>query len=217
MEAISAYFEIGDVAAYRRLVARDFRMPERPLARVSVIDFHGMEYGTPYFEAVVSILVHHGTRPGWQVLTMPVTDGDSCAGGRFTWGYPKIVRRVTLERSSRRAVGTLYAEDTVTTDFTLTVTAGGAPSTETTDFLRFVSPMPNFPYLTGRVLVFGGFPSPIYELERVRPDTWRVQLGDARLEFPRAPENALAQLDVGRPLAAYRLQQRARYSMTPRE
>jgi hypothetical protein len=215
-DSLTAFFDVGDVAAYRQLVPAGFGMPPRPVLRLSVIDFHTMENAPPYFEAVVAILVQHDAVPGFYVVTMPVTDGDSCAGGRSAWGYPKIVRRVTLESSGHTALGTLYAEDAVTPEFTLAFAPGGSPSPEVASFLRLVSPMPNLSRQAGRVRAFGGFSNPIYDLERVNPATWRVALGDATVTFPNVPGNLLAQVGAGRTIAAYRLQQRLRYSIAPR-
>jgi hypothetical protein len=217
-ESISALFEVADVGAYRRVIPTAFSMPERPLYRVSVIDFYDMVNGPAYLESVIAILVSRDGELGWFTLTMPVTDGDSCWGGRQAWGYPKIVRRITLERSSRSFVGTSYAEDGKTRALVLTLEIDGAePGDEVRELLRFVSPLPTFTLKDGKVLRFGGGGrTPIYDLERAQPTIWRVQLGTPRLEFPRAPDNLLAQLGVGRTLAGYWLRLRYRYSIAPR-
>jgi len=217
-DAISAYFEVADIDEYRRAVPSAFRMPDRPLLRVSVLDFYEMVNGPTYRESEISILVTRDGEMGWFVLTMPVTDGDSCWGGRQAWGYPKIVRRVTLERAGGRFVGTSYAADGQTLDLRLTLETGGAgPGEEARELLRFVSPLPTFTLKDGQVLRFGGGRrDPIYDLERVQPAVWQVRLGSPRLEFSSAPGSLLARLGAGRPLAGYWLKQRARYSIAPR-
>src|SRR5207237_118877 len=85
---IRVYFEAADPATYRRAIPEPFTMPPRPLVRVSVLDFYGMENGPLYRESEISVLALHEGRPGWVVLTMPVTDGDACAGGRNALGTP---------------------------------------------------------------------------------------------------------------------------------
>jgi hypothetical protein len=84
------------------------------------------------------------------------------------------------------------------------------------DVLRLVSPFPDFYLLYGRVLKVGGLPRSVDELESAAPNVWKVRLGQARLEFPREPENLLQRLGVGPPLAAYWGQMRFRYSIVPR-
>jgi hypothetical protein len=190
-------------------------MPPRPLIRVAILDFYEMTSGPPYLESAVSLLALHQGQPGWLVLTMPVTDGDSCSGGRAAWGYPKVVRRVTLERAIGRYVGTSYALGGRAPDFTLTLNVG-EPGEAARDLLRFVYPFPNLTLKQGRVLRFGGGRVPAYDLERTSPEAWKVRLGRARLEYPQEPGNLLNRLGAGQPLAAYWARLHARYSIAPR-
>ena len=67
---IRVYFEATDPATYRRAIPEPFTMPARPLVRVSVLDFYGMENGPLYRESEVSVLALHEGRPGWVVLTI---------------------------------------------------------------------------------------------------------------------------------------------------
>ena len=214
-DLIRAYVEVGDLAAYRRAIPAPFAMPERPLVRVSILDFYAMANGPAYLESEISVLALHEGQPGWLVLTMPVTDGDSCGGGRAAWGYPKIVRRVSLERDADRYVGISYARGGRAPELALTVDAG-EPGETAREVLRFVHPFPNLTLKDGRIMKFGGLRQPVYELERAAPNVWKVRLGRGRLEFPREPENLPHRLGVGRPLAAYWARLRARYSITPR-
>lgn len=212
---IRAYFEPADLDAYRRAIPPPFAMPPRPLVRVSVLDFYEMVNGPIYLESEVSVLVLHQGQPGWFVLTMPVTDGDACAGGRNALGTPKVMRRITLERGAQQYVGTSYARGGRTLEFTLKVDVA-EPGEAAREVLRFASVLPDFYLLYGRVLTIGGLPQPVHELASTVPGIWKVRLGEARLEFPREPESLLHRLGVGRPLAAYWGQMRLRFSITPR-
>src|SRR5712692_2098504 len=209
---IRAFFEPGDLALYRQTIPSPLVMPERPMVRVSVIDFYRMAYGPAYRESEISLLALHGHQRGWFLLTMPLTDGDACLGGRTRLGTPKVMRRVTLERGADRYVGTSFGWGGRVTDFTLTVDVGERDEAGR-DVLRFAL----LPYLTllgGRVLQFGGFTRSLEEVERAGILTLRH--GQARLEFPREPANLLHRLGVGRPLAAHWARLRLRYSITPR-
>jgi len=212
---IRGYFEPTNLAAYRQAIQAPFTMPPRPLVRVSVLDFYGMENGPIYLESEVSVLALHEGQPGWFVLTMPVTDGDACAGGRNALGTPKVMRRITLERQAERYVGTSYARGGRTPGFTMTLQVG-EPGEAAREVLRFAAPFPELNLLGGHVVKLGGGLRPAYDLERVSPAIWKVRLGEAKLDFPADPEGLLHRLGVGRPLAAYWGQLRYRYSITPR-
>jgi Acetoacetate decarboxylase (ADC) len=212
---IRAYFEPADLAAYRQAIPAPFAVPPRPLVRVSVLDFYEMVNGPLYLESEISVLAFHEGQPGWFVLTMPVTDGDACAGGRNALGTPKVMRRITLERGANQYVGTSYARGGRMPEFTLKIDVG-EPGEAARELLRFVSPFPDFYLLRGRVLKFGGLPRSVVELESVAPGVWKVRLGHARLEFPREQESLLHRLGVGPPLAAYWGQMRLRFTITPR-
>lgn len=202
-EFIRAYFEPGDPAAYRRAIPARFSVPPRPLIRVSVLDFYGMANGPAYLESEISVLVVNEGKPGWFVLTMPVTDGDMCAAGRAALGTPKVMRRITLARGADRAVGTSYAVGGRTPEFTLSWSASD-PGPGARELLEFASQLPDLNLLRDRVVTLGGLPRPV-----VRP-------GEAWLDFPRDPGSLLYRLGTGRPLASYRGQLRERFSITPR-
>jgi hypothetical protein len=212
---IRAYFEPTDLAAYRQAIAPPFLMPPRPLVRASVLHFYEMVNGPVYLESEVSVLVLYEGQPGWFVLTMPVTDGDACAGGRNALGTPKVMRRITFERGDGQYTGTSYARGGRTAEFTLKLAVGepGAAARETLDF---ASPIPDFYLLRGRVLKVGGLPRSVVELPAVAPAIWKVRLGEAQLDYPREGQSLLHRLGTGRPLAAYWGQMRYRFSITPR-
>jgi len=212
---IRAYFEPADLAAYRQAMPARFSLPPRPMIRVSVLDFYEMANGPLYRESEISLLVLNEGRPGWFVLTMPVTDADACAAGRSALGTPKVMRRVTLERAADRYVGTSYALGGRTAEFTLQLEVR-EPGEGAREILDFVSPLPEFHLLRGRVVTLGGLPRSALTLARTAPEVWRMRLGEARLEFPRDNRSLLHRLGVGRPLAAYWGRLRYRFSITPR-
>jgi hypothetical protein len=212
---IRGYFEPTNLAAYRQAIGSVFTMPERPLIRVSFLDFYGMANGPIYLESEVSVAVLHDGAPGWLILTMPVNDGDSCGGGRRALGTPKVVRRITFERAPDRFVGTSFARGARAPDFKLAVDLVEEPGPAAREVLRVTAPFSEIFILNGRVVKYPGRRVPVYELERVAPAIWSVRLGRAQLEVPREPDNLLYRLGVGEPLAAYWGQMRLRYSLVP--
>lgn len=212
---IRGYFEPTDLASYRKAMPAMFEMPPRPMLRVTFLDFYRMENGPIYLESEISVLALHDGQPGWFVLTMPVTDGDACAGGRFALGTPKIMRRITFERGADQYVGTSYARSGRSPEFKMSMDVG-EPGEPALEVLRFVYPFPDY-YLQGdRVVKAGGLRTSADRLEASAPGIWKVRLGQARLEYSQERESLLHRLGVGQPLAAYWAQLRFRYSITPR-
>jgi len=212
---IRGYFEAADLEAYRRALPARFTMPDipvRPLIRVAFIDFYDMAEGPTYREAEIAVLAMDGAQPGWLPLTLPVTNGVSCYRGRQVLGLPKVVRRISLERSVGRYVGTLYAVGGERPQTTLTVEIG-EPADGTRELLRQYSVYPQFGLLGGRVLKYGGTGQSYAEL--MRRGDYEIRLGRARLEYSPEPENLLRRLGVGAPLAAHWSRIRARYTISP--
>jgi len=209
---IRGYFEPANQAAYRQARPAPFTMPERPVIRVAFLDFYEMAEGPTYLETEVAILGMDGAQPGWVVLTLPVTNGVSCIGGRQVLGLSKVVRRITLERSADRYVGTQYARGATVPEITLTV-AIGEPDKGAPEFLRQYGVYPQFGLLQGRVVKYGGSGTSFTELAR-RGD-YQIRLGRARLEVPKDQANLLQRLGVGAPLAAHWSRVRARYTIKP--
>lgn len=212
---IRGYFEVGDLDAYRRALPAPFTMPDipiRPLIRVAFLDFYDMAEGPTYREAEIAVLAMDGAQPGWLPLTLPVTNGVSCVGGRQILGLPKVVRRIILERSAGRYVGTLYAVGGERPQTTLTVEVGEAAE-GTRELLRQYGVFPQFGLLGGRVLKYGGAGQSYAEL--MRRGDYEIKLGRARLDVSPEPDNLLRRLGVGAPLAAHWSRIRARYTITP--
>jgi hypothetical protein len=146
---------VSSKAAYRQAIPAPFTMPQRPLIRVTFLDFYDMAVGPTYLETEVAVLGMNGDQPGWVVLTLPVTSGPACIGGRSLFGLSKVMRRITLERSANRFVGTQYARGATKPEITLTVDIGD-PDKGAPELLRQYGVYPQFGLLQGRVVRFAG-------------------------------------------------------------
>jgi hypothetical protein len=207
---IRGYFEPTNLAAYRQAMPTPFTMPQRPLIRVTFLDFYDMAVGPTYLETEVAVLGMNGDQPGWVVLTLPVTSGPACIGGRSLFGLSKVMRRITLERSANRFVGTQYARGATKPEITLTVDIGD-PDKGAPELLRQYGVYPQFGLLQGRVVRFAGSGTSFSELA-ARGD-YQIKLGKARLDYAREPDSLLQRLGVGAPLAAHWSRIRVRYSI----
>lgn len=108
---VTTAFPPADLELYRALLPEQFDMPERPLVVVSVVDYYDVTLPlVPYREGFVAIQCKHQGRTGWHVLTMPVDDETSNAGGRAL-GFPKYVAdEITLEEQEGGWIGRVVHE-----------------------------------------------------------------------------------------------------------
>jgi acetoacetate decarboxylase len=209
---IRGYFEPTNLAAYQQALPRPFGMPARPLIRIAFLDFYDMAQGPTYLETEVAILGMDGTQPGWVVLTLPVTNGPACIGGRDLFGLAKVMRRISLVRAADRYTGTLYTRGAEKVDFTLTVDIG-EPGTAGRELLRQYGVYPQFGLLKGKVLRFGGSGTSLSELA-ARGD-FQIKLGTARLDVSPDPNSLANRLGIGAPLVGHWSRIRVKYSIKP--
>jgi len=224
-ESIIAFFEITDIDEYKKLIPSIFSMPDRPICRVEVVNFYKMESAPPYLEATVTILVKF-KRPqsgeeilAWHFLGLSVTS-EEALWGRIG-GFPKVLRKVTLESHARKYVGTSYARDGYTPTLKLSLELQkGRPTRDEERFLDFVSSIPFLTIKDGKAInrgVVGGGKYKIYELENVAPHIWNIKFGDCTIEYPSDPNNYLNRLGMGKFITGYWLKQKARYKIPYKE
>ena len=215
-DRICAFFEVQNLKAYEKLLPRLFKMPDIPLCQVSFSDNYKMENGPTYLLSTVSIMVNHERKLGWYILTMPETHEEPVRRGVEAYGYPKIVRKVTLERSGDQYIGISYEKDGKIPEFKLTLKVKETPlGREEKQFYDFISPFPSLTIKASRVYQFGGSQHPAYNLEKISPHVWKIKLGEASAEYPNDPRNILYRLSLGRCITGYWSNLKYRYSIAP--
>ena len=226
-DLIMAFFEVTNINEYKKLIPSIFSLPERPLCMVAVRDFYKMENLSPYIKAMTDILVKYKKSKGeeeilaWYCLEMPVTDERALWAGRYRWGEPKVLRKVTFERYENRYTGTSYARDGKTVALKLTLEIKKTELTpDEKSFLDFISPIPTLSIKDGKVFKWtpvGGGRSKIYELEKVAPNIWKIQFGHCSLEYPNDPKNYLHRLGAGKFITGYWANMKYRFEVKPIE
>jgi hypothetical protein len=213
---ICAFFEVQNFKEYQKLKPRVFKMPDRPLCQITFADNYKMENGPTYLLSSISILVNHEGKLGWYILTMPETHEEPVRRGVTAWGYPKIVRKVTLEGSGDQYVGISYEKDGKTPEFKLTLNVKKTPlGLEEKQFYDFVAPFPSLTMKAGIVHRFGGSKYPTYNLEKVAPRVWKIKFGEGSVEYPNDPKNLLNRLSTGKCITGYWGNMKYRYSIVP--
>jgi hypothetical protein len=155
----------------------------------------------------------------WHFLGLSVTS-EEALWGRIS-GFPKVLRKVTLESDANKYLGISYARDGNTPTLKLTLELKkGKPTRDEKRFLDFVSPIPFLTIMHGKVFnrgVVGGGKYKIYELEKVAPQIWNIKFGDCSIEYPNDPNNYLARLGIGKFITGYWLKQKYRYKIPYKE
>ena len=150
---------------------------------------------------------------------MSVTN-EEALWGRIS-GFPKVLRKVTLESNANKYLGISYARDGNTPTLKLTLELKkGKPTRDEKRFLDFVSPIPFLTIMHGKVInrgVVGGGKYKIYELEKIAPQVWNIKFGDCSIEYPNDPNNYLARLGIGKCITGYWLKQKLRYKIPYKE
>jgi hypothetical protein len=141
---ITTAFPPADVELYRALLPEQFDMPDQPLVAVSVVDYYDVTLPlVPYREGFVALQCKYQGRTGWHVLTMPVDDETSNAGGRAL-GFPKYVAdEITLGEQEGGWTGRVVHEGRTVME--VTFAAEGEPVTGAsggagTDVFQLVPP-----------------------------------------------------------------------------
>jgi hypothetical protein len=203
-DRIGAFFEVQNLEEVQKLIPKIFKIPERALCQVSFVDNYRMENGPVYLLSSVSILVSHEGTLGWYILTMPETHEEPVRRGVSSYGYPKVVRKVTLEGQGETYIGTSYNQDGKTVEFKLTLEAKKtALGPEEKQLYGFIAPFPSLTVKNGRVYKFGGSKYPVYNLQKIAPNVWKIKMGEGSVEYPNDPENLLRRMDLRKCIAGF--------------
>lgn len=116
-----------------------------PLVKVTVATVDLGRPGLPPFGAgSFSVAARHEGTEGWYALVMPMTTEQSVIGGRETFGEPKKLGQVTLEREGARVTGRIARLGTTIVEITGTVgDALAVPDGSRTDFYFKFLPSPD--------------------------------------------------------------------------
>lgn len=115
---------------------------ERPLVKVSIATVEIDRPGVPTFGAgTFGVQCRHGDATGYYPLLMPMTTEQSVIGGRETFGEPKKLAQIALDRDGDELVGTVTRMGVTIIELCGTVTGSEEPPApfERTDFyLKFL-------------------------------------------------------------------------------
>ena len=91
------YFQTkGEIAA--RLLPPPLKPAALPLGAVFIANYPKTNWGLPYLESALVLSAQHGGDEGSSILSMPVTNDIALILGRETFGYPKKMAEIRLEK-----------------------------------------------------------------------------------------------------------------------
>lgn len=111
-----------------------------PLVKVTIATVDIPNYPT-FGAGSFSVAARHGGTDGFYALLMPMTTEQSVIGGRETFGEPKKLGQVTLDRDGDRIVGTVARMGTTIIEVAGTVGAAldpGGEETRTDFYFKFL-------------------------------------------------------------------------------
>jgi acetoacetate decarboxylase len=216
-QLISTYAVPSNLDAARKLLPAPFQLAEKPLVRISVLDLYDMKAGPPYHESDISLLVRHRGELGWFIVALPVTDEEACGGGVIPFGFPKYVRKVTLDREGDRYVGVVYQHGAEKPELTLQLLLDeSALDAQARAILDRVSRLPSYTIKKGVVNRFNGFSKSIYELKQKSPNIFDVKFGVPTLDVQPGGGNVLESLGVSTPRFGFWLRMHYEFSLNPK-
>ena len=131
-----------DLGLIEQVLPPPLRATERPIVKVSIATVEIDRPGVPTFGAgTFGVQCTHGDLTGFYPLLMPMTTEQSVIGGRETFGEPKKLARISLDRAGDELVGTVARMGTTIIEMRGSVDAEVDPpavTTRTDFYLKFL-------------------------------------------------------------------------------
>lgn len=215
-QLISTFTRPLDLEQARQLVPAPFVLAEKPHVRISMLDLYEMAVGPPYKEAEVSLLVTYKGETGWYIVYLPVTDPDACGAGVMNEGFPKVVRKVSIDRDHATFTGTLYAPGGQRPEFVFHLAfSDEALTAEARAAMDDLTQYPSYTTKNGVVYRFPGYPRAIRHLGSAMPHVFQVRFGIPIVQVTGEPASVLRRLNIAPPESGFWLKMRSRYRLNP--
>ncbi len=184
-DMLCLFYRTNDIATYKKLLPKQFQMPEEPLVMVFFADYYDMDNATdPYLETAVLLKVNYKDKPAWHCVTMPVTSDEARLGGIHYLGYPKIMGDISFQRNTDQFKGTLNLNNKPIMSVTHNTKDHFVTQEEKQMFERLKG-LPNLNILNGQVFKVkfgkGSGQYSLLQLSKMYPDALEVKVGKSNL------------------------------------
>lgn len=183
-DGIFMYYETECLELYRKLLPKEFDMPDRLLVYTFICDFYKMDAQTqPYKEASIFLLGKHKGEEIWHCIYMPVTSKESMMAGRYRLGLPKIMGDIDFLRTDSRYSATLTDENNCKVSLSIN-TNNHSFSTDEKRLMNELSVIPKMNLLNGEVIeMSGGRNGSIFDLAQKYPNRVLIKGGVGIINF----------------------------------
>lgn len=189
-DGIYMYYETEEVELYRKLLPKEFNMPDRLFVYTFICDFYKMDAQTlPYKEASIFLLGKYNGKTIWHCIYMPVSSRESMLAGKYRLGLPKTMGNIDFMRADSVYNGSLTDENNC--KFSLSInTNKHSFNKDEKNLLKELSSIPKMNLLNGEVIeMSGGRNTNIFDLAQKYPDRLIIKEGKGNVNFNTLAKN----------------------------
>jgi hypothetical protein len=190
-DGIFIYYRTEETALYRKLLPKEFDMPDRLLVYTFICDFYKMDAQTnPYKEASIFLLGKYNGEEIWHCVYMPVTSRESMLAGKYRLGLPKTMGAIDFVRTDSEYNATLVDENNCKVSLSVN-TKNHSLTNDEKKLLNELSVIPKMNILRGEVIeMSGGRNGSVFDLAQKFPNRVIIIGGEGIVNFDiSAPKN----------------------------
>ncbi|CAM3426253.1 acetoacetate decarboxylase family protein [Parendozoicomonas haliclonae] len=190
-DGVYIYYETQNKDAYRKLLPKEFDMPDRLYVYSFISDFYKMDARTdPYKEASIFLLAKHNGREVWHCIFMPVTSEISRIMGVRRLGLPKTMGDISLSRNDTKYLGTATPKEGGTMSLSVN-TQDYKMSSDEENLIKSLSTLPKVNLLNGKAIeMSGGRTKNLLDIAKRFPKKLQLIPGKADITFQAASGNS---------------------------
>ncbi|MGB0869099.1 MAG: acetoacetate decarboxylase family protein [Flavobacteriales bacterium] len=183
-DGIFMYFETEEKELYRKLLPKQFDMPERLLVHTFICDFFKMdEHTQPYKEASIFLLAKYNEKEIWHCIYMPVTSLESMILGKNRLGLPKTMGEIEINRSEPEYKASVTDHNNCKISLTIN-TKNHAFNQDEIKVLKELSVLPKMNILNNQIIeMSGGRKENVFDLAKKYPSKIIIKSGLGSLDF----------------------------------
>ncbi len=184
-DGIVAFYETSDKDLYRKLLPKEFDMPNRLLVHLFVMDFYKINSkAQPYKEVSISLLAKHDGKEVWHCIFMPVSSRHSMIAGQRALGLPKTIGNIQFKRDNQSFTGEVVDNQNRRVQFVLNTNNYKLSKAEEQS-IKDLNSLPKISLLNGKAIQItrSGRQGNIIDASKHYPERIKVQGGRANISF----------------------------------
>ncbi len=204
-DGIVTFYETKDRDLYRKLLPKEFDMPENLLVHLFVMDFYKIDSDAePYKEVSISLLAKHNGGDVWHCIYMPVTSRHSMLAGQRGLGLPKTMGEIAFSRNDSVFIGEIIDNQGRAATFMLD-TNNYIMSKNEEEQIKKLNAIPKVSILRGKPIQMtrSGGQGNIIDVSKRYPNLLKVLGGKSTISFDDASNDHPFDLKPSSVIASY--------------